>query len=355
MEKINILGAGLSGLSSAINLVKAGYEVEVFDRNNDTGVRFNGDLQGLENWSSKTDVLQSLKEMNIEINFSNHPFSEVYLSNCKETEKITFKKPLFYLVKRGVEKDTIDYGLKTQAQKLGVKINYNSSLPPEQAQIIATGPNPKKIAAVAQGIVFNTKLSNIAVALINDQAAYFGYSYLLVIDGYGCICSVVFKKLEEITNCFEATKDYFTKSYDLDIQNPKKVGGVGTFASNPVFQKDDSFYVGEAAGIQDFLAGFGMRTAITSGYLAARAIIENKDYEKLAKRKFSKYLKAGVVNRYVWEKIDIDNYLTAIETVKKVEDPFDFLRSIYNFGFIEKIEYPIAHQYMKKNYPNLDI
>lgn len=355
MGKINILGAGLSGLSSAINLAKAGYEVEIFDRNTDTGVRFCDDLQGLENWSSKTDVLQSLKKMNIEINFPNHPFSEVQLSDCKETEKITFKKSLFYLVKRGVEKDTIDYSLKTQAQQLGIKINYNSSLPPEQAKIIATGPNPKKIAAVVEGIVFDTKMPNIAVALINDQAAYLGYSYLLVMDGYGCMCSVVFKELEKITNCFEVTHNYFTKSYDLDIQNPKKVGGVGTFASNPVFQKNDAFYVGEAAGIQDFLAGFGMRSAITSGYLAARAVIENKDYEKLAKRKFSKYLKAGIVNRYVWEKIDIDNYLTAIETIKKVEDPFDFLRSIYNFGFIEKIEYPVAHHYIKKNYPNLCI
>jgi phytoene dehydrogenase-like protein len=45
MKKIKILGAGLSGLSAAINLAKAGYSVDIFDSNSDSGARFHGDLQ----------------------------------------------------------------------------------------------------------------------------------------------------------------------------------------------------------------------------------------------------------------------------------------------------------------------
>jgi len=52
---IKILGAGLSGLTAGINLAKNGYEVEIFELRNDCGARFKGDLQGLENWSSKKD------------------------------------------------------------------------------------------------------------------------------------------------------------------------------------------------------------------------------------------------------------------------------------------------------------
>lgn len=50
---IKILGAGLSGLSAAITLAKAGQPVDVFEVENEVGKRFRGDLEGLENWSEK--------------------------------------------------------------------------------------------------------------------------------------------------------------------------------------------------------------------------------------------------------------------------------------------------------------
>ena len=69
-----ILGAGLSGLTTAINLAKEGFKVDVYEKNKDVGMRFHGDLQGLENWSEKRDVLEELKEMSIETNFDCDPF-----------------------------------------------------------------------------------------------------------------------------------------------------------------------------------------------------------------------------------------------------------------------------------------
>lgn len=47
MQPIRIAGAGPSGLATAITLAKAGWPVEVYERNADVGGRFNGDLQGL--------------------------------------------------------------------------------------------------------------------------------------------------------------------------------------------------------------------------------------------------------------------------------------------------------------------
>lgn len=46
MKSIKILGAGISGLIVAINLARAGYKVDVYERNKDVGMRFSGDLQG---------------------------------------------------------------------------------------------------------------------------------------------------------------------------------------------------------------------------------------------------------------------------------------------------------------------
>ena len=55
-ERVDILGAGLSGLSSAIVLAKSGKEVHVHEVRQDSGARFDGDFQGIENWTSERAV-----------------------------------------------------------------------------------------------------------------------------------------------------------------------------------------------------------------------------------------------------------------------------------------------------------
>jgi len=57
---IKIAGAGPAGLTAAINLAKSGYKVGIFEKNNNAGARFHGDLQGLENWTKEEDALKSL-------------------------------------------------------------------------------------------------------------------------------------------------------------------------------------------------------------------------------------------------------------------------------------------------------
>ena len=81
MDESSIIGAGPAGLSAAINLAKAGYEVNVFEKNKSVGGRFNGDFQGLENWSENIDPLKKLKYMGIDDNFETYPFSKLTISN----------------------------------------------------------------------------------------------------------------------------------------------------------------------------------------------------------------------------------------------------------------------------------
>lgn len=187
---IKILGAGISGLTAAINFAKAGYNVEIFELREDCGTRFNGDLQGLENWTTKKDVLKDLKSMNLNINFKFKPFKSIIVTDGTSNVKFSFKRPLFYLVKRGKMYESIDQGLKRQAQELGVKIYFNSKMKEKNVHIIANGP--KKALAIAKGISFDTEMEDMALALIGDKFAYKGYSYLLVCNGYGNMCSVVF-------------------------------------------------------------------------------------------------------------------------------------------------------------------
>ena len=60
-KPITVMGAGLSGLAAAIVLAKAGREVHVHDIRQDSGARFDGDFQALENWSMDEDFFDQLE------------------------------------------------------------------------------------------------------------------------------------------------------------------------------------------------------------------------------------------------------------------------------------------------------
>lgn len=355
MKTIKILGAGPAGLTAAINLAKAGLKVDLFEINDRVGQRFGGDLQGLENWSLKEDVLDHLQRMGLQLNFDCHPFGKVSFSNGNKTKTFNFNRPLFYLVKRGPVQGSLDLGLQKQAEEQGVKIHFQKTLSLDQVDIVATGPNLAEIAGIVKGIVFQTKTPNTAIGLINHQSSPTGYAYLLVTKGYGCMCTVIYGQLGLVNHCFEKAKKIFSHLVDLDIQQPKRVGGVGSFSLRNVFQKDQGLYVGEAAGIQDLLAGFGIRSAITSGFLAARSIVNHQDYPTLAKAYFDRRLKASLVNRFLWERFTPLVFPLATTGIQKAKDPFAVLYPYYNFNLSQRLIYPLACWYMRRRYPQLKL
>ena len=79
---IHIMGAGLSGLAAATVLAKAGKEVHVHDIREDSGARFDGDFQALENWSMGVDFFDQLKEWGFDLSeFKATEFDVVDLIN----------------------------------------------------------------------------------------------------------------------------------------------------------------------------------------------------------------------------------------------------------------------------------
>ena len=351
MEKdkiYKILGSGPSGLSAAITLARAGKRVEVYEQRAVPGGRFNGDLQGLENWSKDEDALDFIKRIGIEINFDHSACTEAELTSGKETSKLAFSRPLCYMVKRGSFEGAFDYGLAKQASEAGVKINYNSSIDKSEADIIAIGPDPKNAFALAKGIVFKTNHKDVSVCLLNNEAAKYGYSYLLVTKGYGVIATCLPTRFaDRINGCFEATKEILGQKYHVAMSEPHGFGGYGAVAVEAKFMEADSLLVGEAAGIQDMLAGFGIRTALFSGNLAANCLINNEDYDKKACACFDDYLKAGIVNRYIFEKLKALNFDGLVCRYIDGDKLIRRLRLHYGFDAKQKLLYPLARRYIK--------
>jgi len=196
MEKAVISCADPAGLSAAITLAKAGYDVEVFEENKDIGKRFHGTLQGLENWSENKDALEKFKKMKIAVDFDYYPFSNLSISNGKNKWDLSCNKPAFYLIKRGSTTGCLDHSLKEQALNSGVNIRFGEIISEAQTGIVATGPLKQEKFAAAKEIVFKTDHENMAIGLVNNIAAIKGYSYLLVADGCATMCSVLFDRFE---------------------------------------------------------------------------------------------------------------------------------------------------------------
>jgi len=227
-KPIKILGAGISGLTAAINLAKAGYKVEVYEKTSETGTRFHQDLQGIENWSEDIDSLKEIKNMNLQLNFHYKPFKHVLYKLDDEKHNVNYKKPFFYLVQRGPKGDTLDQGLKKQALKLKVQIFYNKTIPEEKADIIATGPFKSNFKAFAKGITFETNFKDIAVGVIDKKTSQREYAYLLVDNDYGVICSISEMRPKDYDKLVNNTIKYFKKKYGLKIKDIKPMGGYET-------------------------------------------------------------------------------------------------------------------------------
>ncbi len=313
----------------------------------EVGHRLNGDFQGLENWSTEDDVLGSLDDIGVDVNFLCAPCSEgtIYAGGM-EPVQVKSGKPIFYLVKRGPMPGTLDTGLKEQALELGAEIIFNHRLDHTKGKTIV-GIGPKGGDVIAVGITFDTSMEDIAVVVLDDDIAPKGYAYLLVNQGYGTLATVLFREYRRGDECFRKLRTFLNSRMELDIRNENQFGGFGNFFLRDTQVRQKKLYIGESAGFQDCLWGFGMRFAITSGYLAAKSLIDGSDYDALWKRELKPMLETSLINRFLFEKLGHSGYRFLTKKFA-AGNPCRILIKHYNYSFLKHLLLPIA----KRNFTN---
>ena len=307
MDIIKILGGGISGLTAAINLHKAGFNVEVHERKDHCGKDTN-DFQFLENWIFQEDVVDFLNSINIRTDFYLKPWCSLEVLSPSLREYLgKSARPFMYLVKRGRSDDSIDKSLENQALNNKIKIIYNSDLKIHEANIIATGP--KKPDWVAIGIKFNCEYPDKAVILLSNDLSFRIYSYLIISDNVGEIACVNPVGIKDMEARLALTIEILRQKYSIGITEIKErlSGTVNVHFLNRA-RINNQYIVGEAAGFQDCLAGFGMTYAFRSGYYAAKSIIGNLDYDVLWKRDFLTQLRVSARNRAIYEKLSDERF-----------------------------------------------
>ncbi|MGZ5443577.1 MAG: NAD(P)/FAD-dependent oxidoreductase [Thermoanaerobaculia bacterium] len=298
-KPIRIAGAGPSGLAAAIALAREGRAVEVHEAKTDVGVRFIGDLQIIEGSSEREPVPDFLDRIGIERNFWFRPALSATFYDHRNTQRtIRSRDPFGYFIRRGAEPDTLDRGLLAQAQRLGVYVVFNSRL--QDADIIATGPASPD--GLAREMTWHTSDPERVEVFFNHHLSPGGYSYLFILDGiatFGCAIVADFKKIDDY---FEHSLQAAQNAHPFTIPAETRSGySYMNFHLKQRATKNGARYVGEAAGFQDYLFGLGIRYALTSGWLAARSILEERDFDELWQRELGPKQETSLVNRFLYE------------------------------------------------------
>ncbi len=352
-EAIHIMGAGLSGLAAATILAQAGREVHVHDARDDSGARFDGDFQGIENWSSDTDFLDQMRGWGLNPDeFKLTEFHEIDVICPKDKiRKAWSPKVAFRVIERGTAEHSIDQGLKRQALAAGANLHYKSRVKSDDCHIIATGP--KGTSAVAYGEIFHTTYPNHVAFHFNDKLAPGAYAYLIVIDGVGLICTCLWRKQKKSDRFLNETIAWYDKHYpDLDRKPFKRVGGKGDFTINDRYAVDGRYYIGESGGLQDFMWGFGMRYAITSGVFAAHDILGKGDYEKAVRKHLLPLVKTSAANRFLMNRVG-DRAFSKIVNMwmknqKKKGDGLPFIAWMFRPDLLRRITWGLFGKAMLK-------
>lgn len=338
---IQIAGAGPAGLAAAITLARAGREVVVHEARPEVGYRFGRDLQGLENWTVGQDVIAELEALGLSTAFAKLACTRGTVYDAQGRARLVESKaPILYLVERGPGPGSLDTALLAQALALGVTVRFSSRLERLEAPaVLAAGPKAADVIAV--GYHFDTAMPDGFRVICDDALAPQGYAYLLVMRGKGTVKSCMFSGFKSERLYVERTVEAFRRLAGLEMRDARPHGGIGNFRIPASAQAGARPVAGEEAGFQDALWGFGMRFAMRSGVLAARALIEGKDYDALWQRELEPWLRTSIVNRALYSVLGNRGYAWFLRRAASA-DAREFLRRHYRPSWLKRALEPWA-------------
>ena len=159
----------------------------------------------------------------------------------------------------------------------GVGVEWSTAAP--------THPTPERI-----DVYFNHKLSP------------GGYSYLFILDGVATFGCAIVADFKQIDSYFDHSLAAAQRLHHFDVPADARTGySYMNFHLKHAATSNGARFVGEAAGFQDYLFGLGIRYALTSGSLAARSILEERDYDELWKSELGAKQQTSLVNRFLYE------------------------------------------------------
>ena len=285
MNEVLIVGAGISGMTAAINCARQGYEVRVLEKYKKVG--------GLSYTRPAIDISpMNPKELGafsgLKIDAPQvTPTKDFVMNIYGKRYVLRAEKFQLYSVERGERPSALDTYLYEIAKKEGVKFEFGheikrknySDLPPRT--IIATGLNSELFKVM--DIPFENLYGYVGRGTQKEPARLIGwfdhstrdYNYYASSNGVSfALCfdrKPVNRHIRERFEALLAKEEIALSAWDehrgvVPIKSPQ----------NPCFLKDGKILAGTFAGVQDPILLFGVHGALLSGKIAANAVSDRE-------------------------------------------------------------------------------
>lgn len=352
-KPVRIAGGGPAGLCAALVLARSGEAVELREKRAHVGARFRGAVHGIENWSSCEPFTERLRSWGLDLGETLTPCHELLVCNEHTSRRVSSELPLFYLVHRGPGPECLEGALLRLAREAGAEVRFGERFEPGAADIDATGPESTRRMCVEAGIHFHTRAPDMAAALIAREATPAGYSYLLVRAGQGSLSTVRFDGQSVTRQQLEACTRLLTRHVTIDIREPRPSAGYGSYSMFGQLRRSGSWAIGESAGLQDFVWGFGIRRALESGALAARCWFDGMPYISRARREFCLPDRASLVNRYFWDTTATAGFRAYLHLLNRGGDVRAALLRATQERLAHRVLYPLVLRRLQQRFPHL--
>jgi flavin-dependent dehydrogenase len=314
-SSIKILGAGLSGLSAAILLAREDYLVEVYEKGNHIGGRFQKNICSIRNYGEEK-FLDEISKFGIQLREVNSIKKAVKISENYE-HVVENENSLYSIVIRGRDKESIENQLYEKAINSGVEVHFNNEgLKYSDIDIFASGS--EWMERNVYGVGYRYAKPKIDVDTIylfyNNNASPLGYTCVVPDGENAIVLSVSFDKSK-----FAYLRDHLDRYLEENSTLKKifsnatlteAIDGFGYYCKDPIENAihNKKIYIGESAGFLDASRGFGIRYAIITAALAAKSIIEKEDYCFLLKKYFNDEFKENWSKRQKINKLTNEDY-----------------------------------------------
>jgi flavin-dependent dehydrogenase len=326
--KIAIIGAGLSGLSCALELERNGIIADVFEK--DSSVGWPWPLVGFWPEILLRDYGDILKYLRENFNISIKPITQCNNIIMKsKNNRVEINGNLGYAIMRGKTADSVENQiiklLENTPVYLNKSVNYKE-LSSKYDWVVVTGANDsiarelglwedKGMIRIIGGVALGSFRPDSSTVYFNTEYAGTGYGRVApfnktqaIVDLFAIGCGEF--ELDRLFSKFLAYEhlDHLEFLYRI-TPNPFTAGKVKKYRINNLL------LAGRSAGLTERLLGVGGVAAILSGIYAARAMSQGLDYESHMKQLTSWVENISVfrdiVNKY--DNDDFDRLLSAVD------------------------------------------
>lgn len=301
MKAIRIAGAGVSGLTAAINLANGGIPVEVYEiLPFHTWLSVSKGIQAIRNYEARQDILDKFKGKGIRFSNPYPMYREVrYSPSLKQIEIFSKDRPIFYCLSRNPP-NSIMSDLFDEASRKDVTFKFGSTV--KNPDITATGPRVRRISVFAYYYDKSNCDGSVHIFLDNRYASQGYVGILPYHDGEMTLGSASFNRSEDMPD-LKRKLDRFIEANPIArdfLKGAKRaqiISDYEDYGAPGTAKAENSILTGEAAGFMDASRGFGLSYAVESGYLAAKSIIENSNYDELWKGSFGEEISRYYLRR----------------------------------------------------------